>query len=180
MSEQTFGPRRSRTARKPSVQCPDVVFYRCSRCGMIHQHVGRSRSEPRVLCCGEWMEFLKPIPVAEARPRCDITYQIVGGYNDNGVRVYWKLEQGCDLEWLYLKTYTGGYMKYIIPGKRPPLVFALADEDGFAYCDEDPCLECTFWCKRGFVIYGYVKGEGLIEAPLDKASPYWQSGARAD
>ena len=94
------------------------------------------------------------------------------------MKVSWKfIDPGQELEWLYLKTYTGGYMKYIIPGKRPPVVFALADEDAFCYCDEDPCLECTFWCKRGFIIYGYVKGLGLIEAPLDKASAYWQSGA---
>lgn len=178
MIQQEFGPRRCRTTRKPSVQCPDVVFYRCKSCKMIHQRIGWGQSEASVTCCGEEMETLKPVPVAEIRPAGDITYQIVGGYNENAVKVSWKFsDPAYELEWLYLKTYTGGYMKYIIPGKRPPVVFALADEDAFCYCDEDPCLECTFWCKRGFIIYGYVEGLGLIEAPLDKASAYWQSGA---
>ena len=178
MIKQAFGPRRCRATRKPSVQCPEVVFYRCKSCGMIHQRIGRGQSEALVTCCGERMEVLTPVPVTEIRPGGDITYQIVGGYNENAVKVSWKfIDPGQELEWLYLKTYTGGYMKYIIPGKRPPVVFALADEDAFCYCDEDPCLECTFWCKRGFIIYGSVKGLGLFEAPLDKASAYWQSGA---
>lgn len=43
MSEQVYGPRRSRVTRKPSVQCPDVVFYRCSICGMICQRMGRGQ-----------------------------------------------------------------------------------------------------------------------------------------
>lgn len=177
MAVQEYGPRRSRTTRKPSVQCPDVVFYRCNTCGMIHQRIGRAETKPDIRCCGSEMEELKPIPVTEAGDGIDITYKIVGGYNDNAVRVFWKLEACWELEWLYLKTYTGGYMKYLIPGKRTPMVFALADEDAFSYCDESPCLECVFWCKRGFVIYGYVKNKGLIEVPLDKANAYWQSGA---
>ena len=108
----------------------------------------------------------------------ELSYQITGGYNDNAVQVFFDMEEGHELEWLYLKTFTGGYMKYIGPGKRSPCVFALADEDAFSYCDEDPCLECTFWCKRGFVVYGYVSKLGLVEMPLDQVSPYWQSGAK--
>ena len=115
----------------------------------------------------------------EVMGRCGtLSYKIVGGYNDNAVQVFFDMEEGHELEWLYLKTFTGGYMKYIGPGKRSPCVFALADEDAFSYCDEDPCLECTFWCKRGFVVYGYVSKLGLVEMPLDQVSPYWQSGAK--
>ena len=178
MAVQEYGPRRSRATRKPSIQCPDVVFYRCDRCGMIHERIGRAETRPEIRCCGREMEELKPVPVSGAGEGISITYQIVGGYNDNAVRVSWKLDAPYELEWLYLKTYTGGYMKYLIPGKRPPMVFALADEDAFAYCDESPCLECVFWCKRGFVIYGYVTEKGLIEVPIDKANAYWQSGAK--
>lgn len=81
-------------------------------------------------------------------------------------------------EWIYLKTFTGGYLKYIAEGKRPPMVFALADTDAFAYCDEDPCLECVFRCKRGFILYVYGKRAGLIEVPLDKMNAQWQSKAK--
>lgn len=55
------------------------------------------------------------------------------------------------------------------------MVFALADTDAFAYCDEDPCLECVFRCKRGFVIYIYEEETGLVEIPLDKMNAHWES-----
>ena len=83
-------------------------------------------------------------------------------------------------EWIYLKTFTGGYLKYVSSEKRPPMVFALADTDAFAYCDEDPCLECVFRCKRGFIIYVYDSRAGLIEVPLDKMNAQWQSGAKKE
>ena len=44
----------------------------------------------------------------------------------------------------------------------------MADEDAFAYCDKDPCVECTFRCKRGMEIYAYVENIGLIVLPLDR------------
>ena len=40
MKEQVFGPRRSRAARKPLIQCPGVVFYRCHTCGSVYQRTG--------------------------------------------------------------------------------------------------------------------------------------------
>lgn len=46
-----------------------------------------------------------------------MSYRIVGGYNDNAVQVFFRMEKGYELEWLYLRTFTGGYMKYIMPGK---------------------------------------------------------------
>lgn len=174
MAEQVYGPRRSRTTRKPSIQCPDVIFYRCNICKSIHQVVGVKQVVSEVSCCGEVMELLQPVQIKEIEDM-DITYKIVGGYNDNAIRVSWKLPSDEALEWIYLKTYTGGYMKYLIPNKRPPMIFALADEDAFSYCDEDPCLECVFWCKRGFILYAYATNRGLIEIPIDKASAYWQS-----
>ena len=178
MKEQVFGPRRSRASRKPLIQCPGVVFYRCHTCGSVYQRTGWNQTEPDISCCGSRMEPLAPVR-PEVMGRCGtLSYKIVGGYNDNAVQVFFHMEEGHELEWLYLKTFTGGYIKYIGPGKRSPCVFALADEDAFSYCDEDPCLECTFWCKRRFVVYGYVGGLGLVEMPLDQVSPYWQSGAK--
>ena len=101
----------------------------------------------------------------------DITYQITGGYNDNAVRVSWKMKPyGRHPEWIYLKTFTGGYLKYVMEGKHSPMVFALADTDAFCYCDEDPCLECVFRCKRGFIIYVYDRQTGLVAVPLDMPS----------
>jgi hypothetical protein len=55
------------------------------------------------------------------------------------------------------------------------MVFALADTDAFCYCDEDPCLECVFRCKRGFTVYAYSEGTGLLEMPLDRMTAHWQT-----
>ena len=123
-------------------------------------------------------ERLIPEEADSTRDVMDITYQITGGYNDNAVRVSWKMKPyGRHPEWIYLKTFTGGYLKYVMEGKHSPMVFALADTDAFCYCDEDPCLECVFRCKRGFIIYVYDRQTGLVAVPLDKMNAQWQSGA---
>ena len=58
--------------------------------------------------------------------------------------------------------------KYVTPKKWPPVVFALADEDAFAYCDKNPCVQCTFRCKREFEIYAYVENIGMVVKHLDE------------
>ena len=180
MIEQKFGPRRCRDTRKPlEKQCPDVVFYRCPECGALYPVTGgTNREEKEILCCGKKAERLVPGEADSVRDVMDITYQITGGYNDNAVRVSWKMKPyGRHPEWIYLKTFTGGYLKYVMEGKHSPMVFALADTDAFCYCDEDPCLECVFRCKRGFIIYVYDRQTGLVAVPLDKMNAQWQSGA---
>lgn len=181
MIEQKFGPRRCRDTRKPlASQCPDVTFYCCMECGALFPVTGGKESGDReILCCGK--KALRLIPKeAEDPGELQVTYQITGGYNDNAVRVSWKYASlKAHPEWIYLKTFTGGYLKYVTSEKRPPVVFALADTDAFAYCDEDPCLECVFRCKRGFTIYVYDRREGLIQVPLDKMNAQWQSAAKS-
>lgn len=183
MIEQTFGPRRCRDTRKPLAgQCPDVVFYRCSQCGGLFTNTASLTSaENQILCCKTKAELLVPESPDQVEDKIKISYQITGGYNDNAVKVSWiAAKPDCAPEWIYLKTFTGGYLKYVAKTKRPPLVFALADTDAFAYCDEDPCLECVFRCKRGFVIYVYSRETGLIHIPLDKMTAHWQSGAKEE
>lgn len=180
MSEQVFSARRCRDTRKPRAgECPDVVFYRCGCCGALFALTGGRASEDKeIFCCGEKAARLEPLTQEEAGENLTITYRITGGYNDNAVRVSWRAASPeFKPEWIYLKTFTGGYLKYVTETKRPPMVFALADTDAFAYCDEDPCLECVFRCKRGFEIYVYGKNSGLIRVPLDKMNAQWQSGA---
>lgn len=191
MIEQTFSARRCRDTRKPrEKECPDVIFYQCGVCGSLFPVTG-GRSKPEeeigmasaadnreIICCGQKAERLVPVSAESAGNRLKVEYQITGGYNDNAVKVSWKAESSrYEPRWMYLKTFTGGYLKYIGDRKRSPMVFALADTDAFAYCDEDPCLECVFRCKRGFVIYVYGRETGLMEIPLDKMNAQWQSGA---
>jgi len=196
MTEQTFSARRCRDTRKPrEKECPDVVFYRCNVCGALFPvTMGwaegdrpdiREETNPagaqegrKITCCGQNAERLVPVSPESAGDSLKVSYQITGGYNDNAVKVYWKAgDPKYKPQWMYLKTFTGGYLKYIRAAKRSPLVFALADTDAFAYCDEDPCLECVFRCKRGFVIYVYGKETGLMEVPLDKMNAQWQTAS---
>lgn len=103
-------------------------------------------------------------------------YSIVGGYNNNAVELSWRIDDAAySLQWAALKTFTGMQLKYVTPKKRSPLIFALADEDAYVYCDESPCLECVFMCKRGFVLYAHVNGLGTAKIPLTRASAYWES-----
>lgn len=178
MSEQKFGARRCRDARKPRMEeCPEVEFYYCPTCHSVYTKSGLEMTHNcEIVCCGNKLEELQKQTVNELDVADLFTYKITGGYNDNAVQVNWKSQKkNFYPKWIYLKTFTGGYLKYVHPEKRPPMVFALADLDAFAYCDESPCLECTFRCKRGFVIYIFVENIGLIHMPLDKMNPYWQS-----
>lgn len=207
MAEQRFSARRCRDTRKPAAgQCPETHFFLCRCCGAVFTATEEKKTEGvsqqapeksleqgrQILCCGRPAEPL--IPSEEAAEAMGLSYEITGGYNDNAVKVYWRPPAkgvslsvsslspaasvgGLKPRWIYLKTFTGGYLKYTGEQKKPPLVFALADTDAFAYCDEDPCLECVFRCKRGFVIYGYSEEAGLAELPLDKMHAQWQTGA---
>lgn len=181
MSEQIFSARRCRGTRKPlASQCPEIQFYRCPECKTLFQITGSRAMEPQeITCCRHRIQGLEAVPSEAVADRIRLSYQITGGYNDNAVRVSWKsVIPGCIPEWIYLKTFTGGYLQYVMAAKQSPLVFALADTDAFAYCDEDPCLECVFRCKRGFIIYVYSEVTGLVEIPLDKMTAHWQSGAK--
>lgn len=167
MGTQTFGPRRCRASSKPQCQSPEPVFWRCAHCGAMFQTIGGEGQSNSISCCNQFMEELIPIPVAELPREMELDYKIVGSFNENAVQVFWN-EAGYRPEWLYLKTFTGGQIKYLSDKKHPPVVFALADEDAYAYCDKDPCVECTFRCKRGFVLYGWSTSIGLAKLPLER------------
>ncbi|MBM4761271.1 hypothetical protein [Bacillus sp. B15-48] len=169
MTEKEFSPLRSKLPRKPWPHCPDVVIFRCLKCGHVYQALDSDSSSREPTCCSLTMERIEPQPEETAASLLD--YKIVGGYNQSAVQVYWRTKKPEDTpQWILLKTYTGGYIKYLTDKKIPPLVFPLADEDAYVYCDEDPCLQCVFRCKRGFIIYAYSKTKGLFQMPLDKMS----------
>ena len=174
MGMQVFGPRRSRATRKPETLCSDSSFWRCPCCGVVALvSDSDTRKDMSNGCCGEYMERIIPIPAEELPRGIELSYKIIGGPNENAVQAVWSPAHRP--EWLYLKTFTGGQLKYISDKKRSPAVFALADEDAYVYCDKDPCVECTFRCKRGFILYGWFEGTGLAECPLDRMSANWRS-----
>lgn len=174
MSEQVFGPLRSRAARKPWPECPDVAVYRCRRCGKAYLGLGQAEPEQPPACCGEAMERLTPLTQEDVVPDILVDYKVVGGFNEDAVQVFWETARPEDRpEWILLKTFTGGYMKYVSPAKVPPVVFPMADEDAYVYCDRAVCQRCVFRCKRGFVLYLYVASRGLVEIPLDRMADYF-------
>lgn len=116
------------------------------------------------------MEELKARQLSPGESGFD--YQIVGGYEQNGIQARWPRERSP--EWVWLHTFSGGQLKFIPKQKSPSVVFALAEEDAYAYCDEDPCLECVFRCKSGFALYFYVPDMGLLVMPLDRLKKYWE------
>lgn len=128
------------------------------------------------MCCNKKMELLTTKDPSEVSDDILIDYKITGGYNENVVEVFWKIKsETISVEWVYLRTFTGGQLKYVTNPKKTSFVFALADEDAYVYCDEDPCLECTFRCKRGFEIYVYIKDKVLVKIPLERMHANWQS-----
>ena len=183
-----FSPTRTHATWKPRVTPVPVPYFRCSVCGAVLQGVDgdveitmsdNHRSQVAELpyahtdfhpeCCGKPMERLEGISYLEVKDKLDLDYQIVGSYDHNALRVTWKVvEPGYEPRWFAIKTFTGVMTKYVTPKKWPPIVFAFADEDAYAYCDEDPCLECTFRCKRGMEVYCYTPKIGLIVMPLER------------
>ncbi|WP_303869862.1 hypothetical protein [Acetobacterium wieringae] len=132
------------------------------------------QTEAFTYCCDSRIKRLEPIDSGEINKTVAINYRIIGGYNDNAVEVSWQVfEKRETVEWVYIKTFTGGQLKYVTNPRKSSFIFALADEDAYVYCDEDPCLECTFRCKRGFEIFVYLKNSGLIKLPIERMQASW-------
>ncbi len=156
------GPCRFLATSKPRKTRPDACFYRCSRCGRLLIGLPAEGISPPV-CCGVEMEQLRPLCL-DGVEGAELDYEILGGPNENAVRVSW---QGAAPAWLWLDTFRGG--QYVEPGQRDRrAVFALAGEDAYAYCDKDPCEECSFRCKNGFVLYAWLPEKGLVSLSLNR------------
>lgn len=162
-----FGHLRSKEIRKPSVECPPIRFFKCEKCGNLLNTMNAQGGVPS--CCGETMHELVPHQADEFLPEIKLSYMIFGSLNENAVKAIWDCENYNEKPvWVWLRTFTGGQLKYTTKRKRSPLLFGLADEDAYAYCDKDPCVECTFRCKRGFGLYYYFEKRGVIYVPLER------------
>lgn len=208
MIEQKYSITRTRATWKPRVTDDDLPFFQCPTCGHVYQGItgcscarftGTGRTlvaEPPYArdmqkaptCCGTTMERLAFVELDNLPTGIELDYRILGGFNNNAIECSWRLtDDRFTLVWVALKTFTGSQLKYVLPKKRSPFLFALADEDAYAYCDESPCLECTFMCKRGFVLYAGIQDalarpadeapltSFIARLPLTRMSPYWES-----
>ena len=166
MSEaRRVGPRRHLASAKPQFDRPPISFFRCGSCGTVLRGTFPEGLDLKLSCCGQICMKLVPLGAEELAEGRALSYDIVGGLNENCVRIFW---QGKRPDWLYLETFTGGQQMFIKSKKRPPAVFGLSGEDAYAYCDKDPCVKCSFRCKHGFVLYAYFEGEGLYSLPINQ------------
>ena len=147
MSElnRKFSITRSTAIRRPSLIRHTPKFYRLK---------------------GQDHIFETIIPVMNADSSFTPQYQIIGGFNNNAIQITLpddsQEESSSDvIQWICLLTFTGFQFKYIGPNTKRKVLFALADEDAYCYCDKDPCIECRFKCKNGFAVYTYWRDKGL-------------------
>ncbi|WP_309419346.1 hypothetical protein [Telmatospirillum sp.] len=175
MSEQEYGPLRSRASRKPWPECPDIVIHRCRHCARLYQDLGYEKPADKLTCCGSPMERLEARNLENSPHEISINYKIVGGFNQNAVQVLWNTgDNNPHPDWIMLKTFTGSYIKYLTDKKIQPVVFPLSDEDAYVYCGRHICQQCIFRCKKGFVIYVYFNHGVLFEIPLENMDDYFK------
>ena len=94
-----------------------------------------------------------------------IRYSIVGGPDHHCFDVWVDgAEAGeHDIEWIYIRSVMGGQMKIIRPERDAHVLFAMAEDDAYMFCTNDPCIMCSFGCKIGFEFYAYSRSEGLLK-----------------
>ena len=189
MIKQEYSKTRTRATWKPRVTAEDLPFFEDEDSRTVFLGVAGATD---VYQTGTGRTLVAELPYAHLDPAVEnaqpkkmglidendlpegisMTYRIDGGFNNNCILFSWTIAKNApyELSWVALKTFTGIQMKYVLPKKRSPLVFALADEDAFAYCNKIPCEECAFRCKSGFAIYASFKGLGIVRMPLDRIS----------
>lgn len=166
-SEKTrFGHLRHRERNKPRIEVPEIRFFHCDCCDNLFSSMNKTASVP--WCCGKEMTELIPHEPQEFEPEVKLDYLIFGSLNENAIKASWECEDWQERPvWIWLRTFTGGQLKYIAK-RRSPIIFGLAGTDAYAYCDKDPCVECTFRCKRGFGLYFFFEKRGLIYLPFER------------
>ena len=185
MVNQEISITRSHSTMKPRVTDASLAWFECAESGRVYLGVG-DRTPSSV--SDNWRSPVNELPyrVFESSPSSSesgfqrietkkdselnlLNYQILGGFNNNAMEVYWNTnEESGELLWVALKTFTGYQLKYVTVGKKQPLIFAFADEDAYAYCDYSPCKECVFRCKHGFVLYAFFTKIGIVEKLCDR------------
>lgn len=161
--QQTVSPTRFIGRGKPVKTRPDIKILKCSKCGSMLTGWASDKMQGIPHCCGEPMEVMEAVHNDTLPTNEQIKFQIKGSLNNNCIVVTWgKIRP----EWLLLETFRGSQFIHVEGGYKA--VFALAGDDAYAYCDKDPCKECSFRCKRGFCIYAYLPGVGLVKRPVDR------------
>lgn len=173
MGNNAFVAFRCRLSRKPWLKNAHVKFYWDRKSDRIFYDFIAETAEPDacgesqpLICAGDTLVLLEPRPAAEG-----MAYDIFGGFDHNAVKAEWT---GNAPRWILLKTYTGASLKQLPRTKKSPVIFPLADEDAYVYCDRDVCEKCLYCCKKGCVLYYYFGNGELRALPLDQVSEYFR------
>ena len=182
-----FSATRSKTTWKPRVAENDLPLLYCAHCGTYqlgiagkepssYRGTGRSpvlyppytHIEKPQCCCSD-LEASPYIDQADTPENIFLDYSFIGGFNNNSLQIKWDISDSTfRVDWVLLKTFTGIQLKYVTPNNCSSLIFAFAEEDAFVYCDKDPCEECVFRCKSGFIAYVCIVNYGIVRVPLDR------------
>lgn len=173
---QRIYSRECMISHPPVYRTEEPVFYRCPVCGSVEVKVQPMASKAQKpdetgCCCGQPLVKLIATPANDA-PEHEMKFCIFGGFANNTIRVEVKngghpMNETHHIEWIYLRTYQGGQMKYLPPGTESATLFAMANEDAYAFCDREICHmgweHCLFQCKRGHIAYAYCNQHGLYK-----------------
>ncbi|WJV61131.1 desulfoferrodoxin family protein [Pectobacteriaceae bacterium CE70] len=160
---------RIRNSTKPGFIVPEPIFYRCGQCRRLVVQTTLSEAATPVSCCGTPMSQLVAQEADSSLAGIHrITMVVSGGFDSNALSVTvgeppHPMETGHYLEWIYLYTFQGGQIKFMLPGDLPSALFSLAEKDAYVYCDRAVCKgkRCKFNCKRGFCAFCYCSQHGL-------------------
>lgn len=158
---------RIRNSTKPVFREKPPTFFRCSHCkNLVIQESKHTDDEIEIICCGQPVRALIENKQEDLEPEHRPILSITGGYDANvatvsiGERAH-LMDPSHYIEWVYLYTFEGGQLKFLKPKQEALVIFALAQEDSYVYCDRLNCMKCKFNCKRGFRVYAYCNLHGL-------------------
>lgn len=116
----------------------ETKFYICEHCGNI---VGKIHDAGvPLVCCGQKMKELVPGTVEASTEKHIPVASVEGGIVNVTVgAVEHPMTEEHFIQWVYLKTTSGGQRKTLTPGSAPAVSFALTGDDKplsvYAYCN---------------------------------------------
>lgn len=113
-------------------------FYVCKHCGNIVEFV-KNAGVP-IMCCGEKMLELIPCTTDAAVEKHIPVYEVKDGKVFVSVgEVEHPMADVHSIEWISVQTDKGNQIKYLLPGQKPEVVFAICDDETveavYAYCN---------------------------------------------
>lgn len=167
-------------SRLPPYRTGEPEFFRCSVCGMVQVRLRLVSSASTAAgeaggCCGQALEQLPVCGDEAVAAEHRLDFCVFGGPAHNSIRIELAegahpMEEDHRIEWIFLRTFQGGQMKYLPQKKASAAIFSMAEEDAFMFCGRDVCRmgweHCAFQCKRGHIAYAYCSRHGLFKLTL--------------